>query len=193
MLLGTGPVLAQPFEGRSALGPRGACLHAAQAAERNYAIPQGLLVAMAVSESGLHAYALSISGRAHFPNDLATARRLLAGGRGRSVMAGCMQVNAGVHARGQEWPLDPVRSSDWAAAELRRHYDSTGTWANALRRWHGGTPSSDQRVVCRVRGTMQATAPGSGLFGRERCGAAETARLGDESFDLIELAEAPGS
>ncbi|WP_254453758.1 hypothetical protein [Siccirubricoccus sp. G192] len=143
---------------RQAASPRGACLDAARRAERIHGLPQGLLVAIALSESGLHAHALSIGGRAHYPEDLATARRLLRAAGG-AAMAGCVQVNAGVHARGSDWPLDAERSADWAGGLLRRWFMETGSWAAALRRWHGGSPASSRHAMCRVRAKLEVTAP----------------------------------
>ena len=102
---------AQPRDGarasHSIASPRAACLEAVRTAERAHGIPEGLLVAMALNESGLHAYALNIGGRAYFPSSQEAARRLYWNAIGNSsVMAGCVQVNAGVHARRDDWPLD---------------------------------------------------------------------------------------
>ena len=176
---------------RQAASPRGACLDAARRAELIHGLPQGLLVAIALSESGLHAHALSIRGRAHYPEDLATARRLLRAAGG-AAMAGCMQVNAGVHARGSDWPLDAERSADWAGSVLRRWFVETGSWAKALRRWHGGSPAGSRQVICRVRAKLGVTAPGSDLLRDQACAGAEAARLRRNGEVLLEVAEMPG-
>jgi hypothetical protein len=174
------------------LGPRGACLAAARRAERVHGLPEGLLVAIALSESGLHAHALSIQGRAHFPQDAATARHLLHSAPARSsVMAGCVQVNARVHARGSDWPLDPVRSADWAGGILRRWKQETGTWTEALRRWHGGSARSTHGVLCRVRAKLEVTAPGSPVLADYACSETMTARLRRNGVALLEVAEMP--
>ncbi|MCB4825545.1 transglycosylase [Roseicella aerolata] len=142
--------------------PRTACLAAARRAERIHGLPDGLLVAIALSESGLHAHALNIGGRAHFPDSAARARALLASApRGASIMAGCVQVNARVHARGTDWPLDAERSADWAGGLLHRWYAETGSWTQALARWHGGSPASARRVLCRVRAKLDGSCPGA--------------------------------
>ncbi|WP_236552470.1 transglycosylase [Belnapia sp. F-4-1] len=170
--------------------PRAACLAAARRAEQVHGLPRGLLVAIALSESGLHAHALSIAGRASFPDDLRTARRLLTQVPARqSVMAGCVQVNARVHARGSDWPLDPVRATDWAGGLLRRWYTETGTWEEAIRRWHGGSPASSQRVVCRVRAKLEVTAPGSALLRGQSCREAEAMQARRNGATLLEVAE----
>jgi hypothetical protein len=187
------PALAQsPQERRAIASPRAACLAAVRAAERAHGIPEGLLVAIALNESGLHAYALNIGGRSYYPSTREEARRLYWGALGRaSVMAGCVQVNAGVHARRGDWPLDPVVAADWGARHLREHYERTGDWTRALIRWHGGSPESSARVVCRVRGKMEVTAPGHVVLDGRRCAAETTlARLRHDGRALLELAEA---
>jgi hypothetical protein len=175
---------------RLATGPRAACLAAARRAEQVHGLPSGLLVAIALSESGLHAHALNIGGRAYYPQDLATARQLIAQAPARrTIMAGCVQVNARVHARGSDWPLDPVRAADWAGGMLRRWYMETGTWDDALRRWHGGSPASTRRVVCRVRAKLEVTAPGSGLLQGQSCPDGETQQARRNGAALLEVAE----
>ncbi len=176
---------------RMPASPRAACLAAARRAEEVHGLPEGLLVAVALSESGLHAHALNIGGRAHYPEDAAVARRLLASAPARSsVMAGCVQVNARVHARGADWPLDARRSADWAGGMLRRWYLETGSWVEALRRWHGGSPASTRRLICRIRAKLEVTAPGSGLLQEQPCSPAEIARLRRNGAALLEVAEA---
>ena len=104
-----------------------------------------------------------------------------------------MQVNASVHARGgQDWPLDPWRATDWAANYLRQHYDTYGDWGMAVVRWHGGSPRSMTRLVCRVRSKIDVVAPESDIF-RERCGGnggQQMARFRRNGQALLELAEA---
>lgn len=178
--------------GTSHLGPRAACLAAARRVERVHGLPNGLLVAVALSESGLHAHALSIGGQAHYPADLATARDMLRSGTARtSTMAGCVQVNVRVHARGADWPLDAERSADWAGGMLRRWHGEAGTWEAALRRWHGGSPAGTRRVLCRVRAKLGVTAPGSTLLADQGCSSVEDARLRRSGESLLEVAEMP--
>ncbi|MDJ0387206.1 transglycosylase SLT domain-containing protein [Roseomonas sp. E05] len=172
-------------------GPRSACLDAVRAAEARYDLPDGLLVAVALAESGLHAHALNIGGRAYYPDSRAEARRLLTGASARqSVMAGCVQVNAQVHApRGSDWPLDPQKSADWAARYLRQQYEAAGNWADALRRWNGGGPTSI-KLVCRVEAKLQVVNPDSTVLGAPRCGGTQMARARRDGRALLELAEA---
>lgn len=171
--------------------PRTACLEAAREAERRHGLPEGLLVAIALNESGLHAHAMNIGGRAYYPESREQAQRMLRSARG-SVMAGCVQVNARVHARGgQVWPLDPDRATDWAAQYLRQHHNTYGDWGMAVVRWHGGSPRSLTRLVCRVRSKIEVVAPDSDLFA-DRCRGTrpQMARFRSNGRALLELAEA---
>jgi len=149
--------------------PRAACLDATRRAENIHGLPPGLLSAIALSESGMHAYAMNIGGRAVFPESPeAAAALLLAASRSRNVMAGCMQVNARLHARGETWPLDARLSADWAGGMLARWGQEHG-WAEALRRWHGASTGATSRLVCRVRAKMEVTHPGNELFSEYNC------------------------
>lgn len=156
-------------------GPRAACLAATRAAEETHNLPPGLMVAIALAESGMHAHALNIGGRAHYPTDRAEARRLLLGAPpGASIMAGCVQVNARVHARNADWPLDAQRSADWGARLLRHHYARTGDWAEAIRRWNGGRPDTRNRLVCRVQAKLLEVNPQNRAVAGVNCGQPDT-------------------
>lgn len=177
-----GPVLAE-----TGGSPRAACLAAARQAERTHGLPEGLMVAVALSESGLHAHALNIRGRAHFPADRAAARALVAGAGGRGY-AGCVQISLG-HARGSDWPLDPVQATDWAGSLMARAHAETGSWTAAVARFHGGSPAGSRRVICRVRAKLEAAAPGSPVLRDAACGG-DAARERRNGATLLEIAEA---
>lgn len=171
--------------------PRSACLEAVRWAEARHDLPDGLLVAIALNESGLHSYALSIRGQPHYPRTRAQAAALYRAARG-AVMAGCVQVNARVHARGTDWPLDPQQAADWAGAFLQDAYARTGSWAEAIRLWHGGRPGTARWLACRIRAKMDVTAPDSGLFRDLHCvsgaWAAQLRRNGQAHYEIA-LAE----
>ena len=171
--------------------PRSACLEAARRAEARHDLPEGFLVAIALNESGLHAYALSIGGQSLFPATREEASRLYRAGVARTaVMAGCVQVNARVHARQDDWPLDPERATDWAGQFLRAAYARSGSWAEAVRIWHGGGPGTTTRLACRIRAKMDVTAPLSGLFSDRNCGGgAQVARLRRNGEAHLQIAQ----
>lgn len=175
-------------ERRDIGSPRAACLDAVRQAERAHDIPQGLMVAVALAESGLHAHAMNIGGRSYFPAGTEEARRIYNSARpGQYVMAGCVQVNARVHARNSDWPLDPWRAADWGAGYLRSHFEKSGNWADAIRRWNGGGASGD-RLACRVQAKLQVSNPESKVLDSARCGNGARERQNGET--LLEIAEA---
>lgn len=163
------PVAAPSPVRRTHAAPRAACLDATRSAEARHDLPAGILVAIALNESGLHSYAMNVRGRTVVPRSYEQAIAIYRANRG-AVMAGCVQVNARVHARGQEWPLDPQRSAEWAANFLRSIYARTGSWAEAVRIWHGGRTGTTTRYACRLRSRLEVAAPNSGLFSDLRCG-----------------------
>jgi hypothetical protein len=141
-------------------------------------LPDGLLVAVALAESGLHAHALNIGGRSYYPETAGEAARLLdSAGARQSVMAGCVQVNARVHdRRGSNWPLDPTKATTWAAKHLRMQYNRMGNWADAIRAWNGAPAGSSNKLVCRVQAKLEVVAPGENVLGSTGCGRTEIAR-----------------
>jgi len=168
--------------------PRAACLDAVRQAEAAHNIPEGLMVAISLAESGLHAHAMNIGGRAYYPEGLDEARRIYRGApAGAYIMAGCVQVNARVHARNSDWPLDPWRAADWGAAYLRQHYDASGNWASAIRRWNG---AGNDKLACRVQAKLQVSNPDSDVLDGVRCGNTAIARERRNGAALLEIAEA---
>jgi hypothetical protein len=158
--------------------PRAACLAAARRAEQVHELPPGLLVAVAMSESSLHAHAIKIGARSYHPQQLERAREILARAPKRaSPMVGCVQVNARVHARGSDWPLDPLRSADWAGGMLNRWHQETGDWVEALRRWHGGSRRTEHAVLCRVRAKLEVANPENDMLRGYACRDAETVQV----------------
>lgn len=156
--------------------PRAACLEATRRAEQIHGLPAGLLTALALSESGLHAYALNIGGRAVVPATYEAAAALMrAAAPRRSVMAGCLQVNARVHARGDVWPLDARLSADWAGGLLAR-WAAEHDWEEAMRRWHGASHRNLPPLLCRVRAKLDVVQPDSELFSDRACDEARGAR-----------------
>jgi hypothetical protein len=73
-------------------------------------------------------------------------------------MAGCVQVNARVHARGSDWPLDPMTSADWAGG----HDGALGARDRLLA---GGAAALARRL-----GVLDAAAgvPGAGQAGSDQ-------------------------
>lgn len=131
-------------------------------AEREYEIPQGLLRAIALVESGRGGrpwpWTIGEPGAAHYaPTREAAAREArqrIAQGR-RSIDLGCLQVNWRWHGErfpDPEWVLEPRNNTDYAAwylAELRRQH---GSWTLAVARYHASDTARRAQAgyLCRV-------------------------------------------
>jgi hypothetical protein len=157
-------------EGRAAgpvaqlsLTTRTVCASAIQVAELRHGLPEGLLQAIAIVESGRHPFAINLGPEdgARYPARRAEAHALIldALGRGERPMVGCLQVNVAVHApQDPSWALDPSRAADWAAIYLASHARVAGSqdtrWHAAVVRYQGGRGASADRYVCRVAGAL---------------------------------------
>lgn len=190
LALGLAALAPTPAAAQPDASPRAACLAAVRDAEVRHRLPQGLLVAVALAESGLHAHALNIGGTAHYPHRAEDARRLLADAPPEaSIMVGCLQVNARVHARSMDWALDPPRAADWAARYLLRHRADHGDWVAAVSRWNGGTALQRQRLVCRVAAILAEISPETEVMAHAACPPTELARAARDGRALFDRAE----
>lgn len=144
-----GPVLADE-----------SCVPHAIEAERELNIPAGLLVAVALVESGVdgapHPFAMSVGGRAIYARNTKDAARFLRDRRGNvqnNMYVGCMQLSVGNH-RNQFDPLERIvepRQNVWYAGRmLVRLHGEEGNWRSALARYNGGTTRTSQAYICRI-------------------------------------------
>ena len=138
-------------------------LRASSATERRYAMPHGLLRAMALVESGRGgipwAWTLNVDGRARYYKSRAEAVRALLAAPRHKTDVGLMQVNLGWHGRRFARPadaLDPRRNLEAAAAFLAELHAEHGTWTTAVGRYHGGGSERRRRYVCRVYEALRA-------------------------------------
>jgi hypothetical protein len=136
--------------------PSAACEQAAEAAERAYALPPGLLGAIGRVESGRWdaaagrtrpwPWTLNAEGTGAFPPDHASAVAAVTAlqARGaRSIDIGCFQVNLLQHPAAFPSLVDgflPGINADYAARFLLRLYDRTGGWPKAVAAYHSATP-----------------------------------------------------
>lgn len=135
----------------------GDCEAIAARMERRFGVPEGLLRAIALTESGRHdrttgrfspwpwaiASGLDFS---HYAEDkaaaLATVRELQAEGR-RNIDVGCMQVNLLHHPDAfpnLEVAFDPERNVEYGARFLAALRAETGSWEAAVARYHSADP-----------------------------------------------------
>ncbi len=133
-----------------------ACAREVARQERAAGIPEHLLAAIALAESGRWSparkatiawpWTVTAEGRGHFlPTKqaaLAAVRDLQSRGI-RNVDVGCMQVNLHYHPNAfktLEQALDPAANVAYAARFLASLYRETGSWHTAAGRYHSATP-----------------------------------------------------
>lgn len=135
-------------------------------AERKYDLPQGLLLSIALVESGMggkpQPYALNLQGKSLMPQTISEARTHLRDGAGRlrkNTMVGCMQISLS-HHKDQFKPvdriLDPRSNVFYAARYLKRLHAETGSWKQAVARYQGGTRQQRMSYLCRIHDNLVA-------------------------------------
>lgn len=150
----------------------GACEREIEAAAQKYAIPEGILYSVGLTETGrkggLSPYALNIEGKTVFAasREEALLRFGAAKDRGAKLIdIGCMQINH--HYHGGAFAsvmamLDPRSNVEYAARFLKSLHDRHETWTMAVARYHAG-PNNDpaqKQYVCRVIGNLVASGYG---------------------------------
>ncbi|HSK39421.1 MAG TPA: transglycosylase SLT domain-containing protein [Arenibaculum sp.] len=147
------------------------CTDFAIEAEREYDLPPGILLSIALVESGLggipQPYAINLDGRPVMAATFEEARPYLRDGSGRlrkNVMVGCMQIALTYH-NGQFKPvdkiLDPRSNVFYAARYLKRLRAETGSWSMAVARYQGGTRNQRLTYLCKIHHNLAALDSGS--------------------------------
>ncbi|MCA8927213.1 MAG: lytic transglycosylase domain-containing protein [Alphaproteobacteria bacterium] len=140
------------------------CASAAATAARESGVPEEWLQAIALVESGR----VQRQGRTAWPwavNDhgeglwfankreaVRHVQRQLAAGR-TSVDVGCFQINWRWHGEafdGVADAFDPLANARYAARFLRQLRDETGSWPEAVGRYHSATPHLNRAYRARV-------------------------------------------
>ncbi|MGM0562572.1 MAG: hypothetical protein ACQETX_16085 [Pseudomonadota bacterium] len=154
-------------------------------AEADHGLPDGLLLALAMVESGTNVagqrhpwpWSLNSNGRgwrfASRADALAGLERLLLAGYA-SVDLGALQVNlywhgedVGEFAHG----LDPERNARISARFLTELHRQFGSWEKAVRHYHSYNPVHQQRYLCRVSQELRDLGRNPGaLFAETTCG-----------------------
>jgi tetratricopeptide (TPR) repeat protein len=143
----TAPAHAQ----ESDLAPDMQCLRYLQSYERSFHIPQGLLTAISLVESGRPSsngqlmswpWTINVGGQGRFfetkEEAVTETRRLLDEGQ-RSIDVGCMQINLRYHPnafRSMDDAFDPALNVAYGAQFLNSLHDLQGSWAKAVERYH---------------------------------------------------------
>lgn len=176
------------------------CLSSILEAEADLGIPRGILLSIALVESGQSGYpapfALNVAGRAVFARSEVDAARYLRDPQGRlrsGVMAGCMQLSLSHHRDGfrpVEKIVDPQANVRYAAVYLVRLRGETGSWAAAVARYNGGSGDRGRQYQCKVHGYLQALkAESATLIDGTRCRSTELPRIADKTRQAFEAAK----
>jgi len=126
------------------------CVRFVQSYERSMRIPQGLLTAIAFTESGREVngeripwpWAINVGGTGQYfdtkDQAVAAVRKLLDEGQ-RSIDVGCMQINLRYHPnafRDIDQAFDPAANVAYGAQYLTSLYRLQGSWPKAVERYH---------------------------------------------------------
>ncbi len=136
------------------------CVAHAVEAERELNIPTGLLVSIALVESGLegapYPYAMSINGRSVYAQGLDEAQKRLRDRRGElhaNTFVGCMQLSVQAH-RAHFSPVERIvspKDNVWYAGRLlARLHAEEGNWRAAVARYNGSSMRRAAAYVCKV-------------------------------------------
>lgn len=160
--------------------------------ERRLRIPRGLLLSMALVESGAEgepsAYALNISGRTVHARNIRDAANFLRDGKGKlrkRVFAGCMQLSVDHHASAfqpVDKIVDPAANVLYAGRMLMRLRNETGSWSEAVGRYNGGSRKQQAGYLCKVwRHVSQLDRANAKLIDSHHCGELEQAAIAPET------------
>lgn len=150
------------------------CETLATEAGRQHGLPEGLLVAIARTESGIARdasdlrawpWSANVEGQSHYYD---TRQEMLA--HLNSVWSadisnfdvGCMQLNYRWHGEGfadLDRMLDPETNVGYAARYLKNLYEETGSWDGATRYYHSRDPDRGAAYLERVRKMQTTLAP----------------------------------
>ncbi|SDH46981.1 transglycosylase SLT domain-containing protein [Roseospirillum parvum] len=177
-------LLAALLPAAARAGTADLCRAAAARQEAAHGLPEHLLSAIALSESGRwdpargesYAWPWTVTnggpGR-YFPTKaaaLAEVRRLQAAGE-TNIDVGCLQINLGYHGQhfaSLDAAFDPDTNAAYAADFLSRLYAESGSWRTAAAHYHSRTPHLGARYQAKVvrlwnaekaRGPLAPTAP----------------------------------
>ena len=156
--------------GLAEIAPGDLCRTAIAGAERQWHIPDRLMAAIGVVESGKRdasgavvpwPWTINAEGVGHWFDSkaeaIAAVRDLQARGV-RSIDIGCMQVNLMHHpdAFGSlEQAFDPMANASYAGRFLTQLYGQTGTWPKATAGYHSLTPEIGDEYERRVMAVWQ--------------------------------------
>lgn len=165
------------------------CDAAIRQAAAAYGVPEVLALAIGQVESGGHPWAVNaaLTGR-RFATPL-EAKTYVAEERRQGVGTidvGCLQVSLYWHPDAFETldeAFDPARNAAEGLKRVAALRRSTGSWTDAVARYHGGPPDEQAEYVCRVLSAYRR------LMGRPAQGCEAAAGGGDMSLAALKPSE----
>ncbi len=158
-----------------AVQPADLCGKAAAQAEKNHAIPAGLLQAISLVETGHsregdHAawpWTVNVNGRGHYFKTRREAGRFVKN-RARlgetSMDIGCFQINTKWHGPGftsTNAMFDPEAGANYAAGFLKKLHEEFGDWNIAVKNYHSRTETKGdyygKKVAAALAGLSEET------------------------------------
>jgi hypothetical protein len=192
-------LLASPSHARPMVAaPAADCVAPILKAEKDLGIPAGLLLAVALVESGgggtPQPHVLNVGGRVLFARSEADALRYLRDPQGKiraKVMAGCMQLSL-THHRQAFTPIEKIVNPEanvrYAARLLVRLKRDTGSWAGALARYNGGTRKTARVYHCKVQQRLTELGASERVSEDKTCPRFASAPITRETRRAFELA-----
>jgi hypothetical protein len=129
-------------------------------AEQELNIPRGLLLSIALVESGQDGspqpFAMNLDGKTVYSDSASEAKAHLLDKQGRvrqNATVGCMQLSVQHHRanfRPVERILDPSANVWYAARYLKRLRADSGSWSVAVARYNGGSRSQQRQYTCKI-------------------------------------------
>jgi len=182
----------------------GSCTEHVLEAEQELSIPRGLLLSIALVESGQdgvpHPYAMNLDGKTVYSDsaDDARARLLDSKGRPRSnTTVGCMQLSVQHHRsnfRPVERILDPSANVWYAARYLKRLRADSGSWAVAVARYNGGSRSQQRDYACKIHQHLESLDRDTAvLLDGNRCGQQASPAIAPETRRAFRRAQVAAS
>ncbi|MCC6914370.1 MAG: hypothetical protein IT566_11765 [Rhodospirillaceae bacterium] len=150
------------------LAPEMLCFRYSQNFERSLRIPQGLLTAITLAETGRPnaetgqttpwPWTINVNGQGQFfetkEEAVAATRKLIDSGQ-RSIDVGCAQVNLRYHPTAFqtiEDAFDPMNNMGYAARFLLSLHDLQGSWSQAVERYHSADDGRREQYREKVMG-----------------------------------------
>ena len=153
------------------------CLDAARLAEQAAGLPEKLLIAISLTESGrtdngtfsAWPWTVNVSGNGTFLPTREAGVHLAEKSQARGITnidVGCMQINLEYHGRAfnsVDQAMDPIENTAYAAAFLSELYMRHGSWGKAVAYYHSAKPERAAAYQNRVLTHWQRLQTQSGL------------------------------